>query len=144
MLQLNTIWKLPKITLIKSCEQMWVKTFYFATLIFVKLLKDKGDLYEFSGIYENVLVPLFKSLKPAGDLFAIISNVARGFSRFLFFSPSLCWLWHWRHAQLPAELPCRRGPSPLWWSKTPATTSTTTPAHFFPLTCPVFSGSRAT
>ena len=106
MLQLNTIWKLPKITLIKSCEQMWVKTFYFATLIFVKLLKDKGDLYEFSGIYENVLVPLFKSLKPAGDLFAIILNVAGGFSGKISFFSLL------RRRRFLA--PClRRGPAAL-------------------------------
>ena len=47
MLQINTNWKLSKMSIIKICEQMWVKTFYFATPIFVEVLKGKSSPYEF-------------------------------------------------------------------------------------------------
>ena len=42
----------------KTYEQMGVKTFYFATQLFVKLLRDKGGLYEFWWILSKCLVPL--------------------------------------------------------------------------------------
>ena len=47
MLQLNTFWKLLKIILIKSYEQMLVKIIYLTSPIFVEHLKVTWGLYEF-------------------------------------------------------------------------------------------------
>ena len=45
--QLNTFWKLTKITITKPYEQNLTKTFYFASPNFVEVLKVKLSLYEF-------------------------------------------------------------------------------------------------
>ena len=47
MLQINTFWKLTKITITKPYEQMCCKTFYITSPIFVEDLEVKRSLGEF-------------------------------------------------------------------------------------------------
>ena len=47
MLNLNTIWKLPKLLLIKGYEQTLAEIFYFTSPIFVEHLRVIQHPYEF-------------------------------------------------------------------------------------------------
>ena len=53
----------------KPYEQMLPKPFYFGPPNFVEVLKVKSSLYEFSGIYKNVLVSLLNRQSLLMDLF---------------------------------------------------------------------------
>ena len=65
MPQINTFWVIIKNALFKLQEQMWCKTFLFASPIFVVVLKGNSSLYEFFWDFRKCPGALFKWLNPA-------------------------------------------------------------------------------
>ena len=53
MLQINTLWKLTKITIAKPYEQILTKTIYFDSPIFVEVQHVMGSPCEFSPILQK-------------------------------------------------------------------------------------------
>ena len=132
MLQINTIWKLSKMTLIRACEQRWSKTFYFGEPNFVELLGVMGSPPKILWNFRKCLNAPFNSLKLLEDRFAIKENGARGFRETL--SSPHCRHRTVAHAALPPwPRPARSMPWPRKDKKlrrSPAPHSSLSPAPF--------------
>ena len=109
----------------KPYEQMLPKPFYFGPPNFVEVLKVKSSLYEFSGIYKNVLVSLLNRQSLLMDLFVNREILGGGVSVKRSSLPPL-----WRQGRRPCRpaghaavaTQASATPWPPWWSRTPTTT----------------------
>ena len=113
MFQLNTFWKLSKMTITKPYEQMWCQTFYFGPPIFVLALNVKWNPHEFLQNFRKGFRASIKFNKVLLDLKAEKNKWDRGV--FAKCSPPLspqC-LPLARHAavELPPAAPCQAPPS---------------------------------
>ena len=75
---MNEFWKLSKMTIIKPCEQLLLKSFYFAPQFFLELLNDIERLHEFLQNFRKCLSASIKSLKAAGPKGKIENRKAGG------------------------------------------------------------------
>ena len=90
----------------KPYEQMLPKPFYFGPPNFVEVLKVKSSLYEFSGIYKNVLVSLLNRQSLLMDLFVNREILGGGgFCKTVIPSSTVAT----GPAPMPPCRPCRRG-----------------------------------